>query len=261
MNKFQWMCFSLAIAFPFCSLYLLSQTASAQKHLVTIDSLKQLAPPSNPRGDSIPRGGQRNPAPRNPRGPGRPGGGRLHNEILDQIQREIPFRVRGMNVCAIAPNLPIHNGDNVIWSDRPLFIWQGVVQEIAVLIPDSETALWTKKVNSSDRTASYDGPPLEPGRLYEGRLYVSENDYSTQNIRIMAANERAVITAELNALEAQLKSQGATPEEIVLERANYFVKRRLFSDALREIYSFQNPSPELTKLSQDISRFLCNTPN
>jgi hypothetical protein len=46
-------------------------------------------------------------------------------------------------------------------------------------------------------------------------------------------------------------------EEIALQRANYFAQRDLWSDALQEIYSVQNPSPTLTRNAQEILSYLC----
>ena len=41
-------------------------------------------------------------------------------------------------------------------------------------------------------------------------------------------------------------------KEIVLGRIDYFVEKQLWSDVLREIYSVENPSPELKELITQI---------
>ena len=59
------------------------------------------------------------------------------------------------------------------------------------------------------------------------------------------APKRDRITEELTALEGRLK--GASEETIALEKADYFAKEGLWSDALQELYSVSKPSAEVTR--------------
>lgn len=239
--------------------YLLAQTASAQKQSPPQQSLTKQSPrqPTNPRGPGVPGGGQVRP-PRNPRGPGVPGGGNLYEDILNGLREENSIGVRGGNLCAIAPPARLANTTNGIWHSSPIFIWQGEAQRIELLVSGSDEVLWSKNLQNSDRIAVYEGEPLEPGRRYEWRLYSSEEDFLEVLFRILPREERASITAELTALENQLQANNATEEQIALARANYFAGRRLWADALQEIYRVKNPSEQLKKLGQEITTYICN---
>lgn len=235
--------------------HLLFESASAQNHPQDLQQFWTQRPtPRNPRGPGVPGGGQARPTPRNPRGPGVPGGGNLYEDILNQLRDENRIGVRGGNLCAIAPPARLMGIGNAIWNDRPLFIWQGAAVRIELLASGNEEVLWSKNLTPNDRTAVYDGEPLQPGQRYEWRLYrSSEDDPLVTLFRILPREERDRITAELN----QLQTQGDTAEQIALKRANYFAKNRLWSDALQEIYSVPNPSEELNKLGQEITNYIC----
>ncbi|MFB2982465.1 hypothetical protein [Microseira sp. BLCC-F43] len=239
--------------------HLLFPTANAQNQPLAQQSLTkqrsessdipeggQARPPRDPRGPGTPGGGAR--PPRNPRGPGVPGGGNLYEDILDQLREETPNTTRrASSFCLVAPS-----GTNQgIWHDRPLFIWQGAAIRIELL--GSEEVLWSKNLTPNDTKAVYDGEPLQAGQRYEWRLYGSDGSAKDTFFRILPKEERDRITAELN----QLQTQGATAEEIALQRANYFAKKRMWADALQEIYSVPNPSDQLNKLGQEITTYLC----
>ena len=234
--------------------HLLFQTASAQNPPVVQQSLtKQRAAPRNPRGPGVPGGGQARPVPRNPRGPGVPGGGNLYEDILNQLREENRIGVRGGNICAIAPPARLMGINSAIWHDRPLFIWQGAAQRIELLARGTEEVLWSKNLTANDTRAVYDGEPLPAGQRYQWRLYASDQEPRETMFRTLPKEERDRISAELN----QLQTQGATAEEIALQRANYFAKKRMWADALQEIYSVENPSDQLKQLGQEITTYLC----
>ncbi|HAJ58362.1 MAG TPA: hypothetical protein DCP31_03065, partial [Cyanobacteria bacterium UBA8543] len=50
---------------------------------------------------------------------------------------------RGDKLCAIAPQ-PITTS-TVVWSDRPLFVWRGVISRMEVRSTGSTKVLWSKK--------------------------------------------------------------------------------------------------------------------
>jgi hypothetical protein len=236
--------------------HLLFPTASAQNQPLAQQSLTKQTrkPPENPRGPGVPGGGAR-PAPRNPRGPGVPGGGNLYEDILDQLREEKPDTLStttraGGSICLVAPS-----GTNQgIWHDRPLFIWRGEAVQIELLAAGRQEVLWSKNLTANDTRAVYDGEPLQAGQRYQWRLYQSEQDVEGPILfRILPKEERDRLSAELN----QLQTQGATAEEIALQRANYFAKKRMWADALQEIYSVENPSDQLNKLGEEITSYFC----
>lgn len=188
----------------------------------------------------------------------RNGGSRL----VGRLREEIPVRVRSASVCAIAPATQFMDTTNIIWSDRPRFIWQGTARRIELFASGSQKPLWSKTISENDKSVLYDGEPLQPGQRYTWRLSTSsegDNFEPSRTFRIMSSPERDKIAADLTKLENQLKAESATAEEIALERANYFAdkERRLWSDALQEVYSVQNPSEEVNAVIQEISTRIC----
>ena len=113
---------------------------------------------------------------------------------ITSIWRRKPRRPRGARseICSIAPGLI---DTYIVWSDRPLFLWQYLGEdkpvELIVRESNSQKDVWTKTVNLKDAIAFYDAEKaLEPGKLYEWKL--SEPSISTQwaSFKIMPADER-----------------------------------------------------------------------
>ena len=188
--------------------------------------------------------------------------------ILRRLRRkEPPLGSRSNFFCAIAPGLL--GEANVIWSDRPLFLWQGTASRFEVRLyspfsPDKEQELlWSQSVTSQSpnakfQRATYTGEALQPGQIYDWEIVI-EPDSPRQRFtfQVMESEQRDRITAELTALEVQLEAAGATAEETALQRANYFAERDLWSDVLQEIYLVNNPSAAMRSNIQEIWSYLC----
>lgn len=166
--------------------------------------------------------------------------------------------------CAIAPRTIGSNAK--IWSDRPLFVWQGRLSRLEVRPAGSEQVLWRHNVTASQNSTMYTGEPLKPGQTYEWRLYsLGNRDNSSPNatvrFQVMDARERASIKTQLQDLEQELREKGASAEEIARRRAQYFAQQRLWSDVLQEAYSVKNPSAPLAEVVQAIPREICTNPS
>ncbi|MGH2414358.1 MAG: DUF928 domain-containing protein [Microcystaceae cyanobacterium] len=188
-------------------------------------------------------------------------------ELLKSKRSEPALTSRG-KVCEIAPGLL--GEKNVIWSDRPLFLWQGTVPSLEIRLyspfsPDREQeVLWSQTVSAQSQTAkfqsvTYTGEALQPGKTYDWELVVSSSRRQRFTFQVMESQERDRLASELTERETQLKAAGATTEEIALQWANYFAQRGLWSDALQEIYSVKNPSVDLTRNVQEILSYLCES--
>jgi hypothetical protein len=178
---------------------------------------------------------------------------------------------RTLGVCLVSPGLLEEK--NIIWSDRPIFLWQEVslTQEIRLYSPfnpaQDQEIIWRQDIKqvSPEPTFQeiiYTGTPLEAGKTYDWEIFdrkskAQEKRYFT----VMESQERAQITTELQSLETQLKSEKATEEEIAREKANYFIEKQLWSDALQSMLTVKNPSPELLQKIQELLGDLCNTAN
>ncbi|MEB3218961.1 MAG: hypothetical protein VKN72_22375 [Nostocales cyanobacterium 94392] len=164
---------------------------------------------------------------------------------------------RGDDFCLINPGK-----NEKVWHLRPLFIWQGDTNTIAVREKGKNIVLWRNSVAQTEsnlKSAQYKGLPLQFGKSYDWLFYsnTSKNIVTWKSFQIMDATERAPITADLSALNKKLKAEGATEEEIALERANYFFKRKFWGDVLQELYSVKNPSAELQIIADKVTNRIC----
>ncbi|MEH1765579.1 MAG: hypothetical protein V7K76_28010 [Nostoc sp.] len=157
-----------------------------------------------------------------------------------------------INICMVSPDAPAKL--RIVWSDRPLFIWKGRVQTIAVRPIDSEQDLWNQPVTQT-QNITYQGQPLQPGQSYEWMV----NSSRFVPFQIMETQQRDRITAELKTLENQLQAQGADIEAIALAKAKYFADSNLWSDALQQAYLVPNPSDGLKEMIKNIDN-LCDVP-
>lgn len=157
-----------------------------------------------------------------------------------------------INICMVSPDAPAKL--RIVWSDRPLFVWKGRVQTIAVRSIDSEQDLWNKPVTET-QNITYTGEALQPGQTYEWVV----NSSKFVKFQIMEMQQRDRVTAELQTLENQLQAQGADTEAIALAKAKYFADLNLWSDALQQAYSVQKRSDGLQKMIKNID-YLCDVP-
>ncbi|NET60374.1 MAG: hypothetical protein F6K47_30790 [Symploca sp. SIO2E6] len=139
-----------------------------------------------------------------------------------------------------------------IWSNSPLFIWQGTVREIEVRLPGSESALWHYEVGTNQQQLLYQGPELQPGEYDYWVMYeVTEGGETTtdsKTIPFIIMEERETIANELMGLE----------EETVLARAEFFADQELWSDFLREVFGVANPSVAWQENLEAIRKESCN---
>lgn len=170
-------------------------------------------------------------------------------------------RVRNF-VCMISPDAAQGaNQPRIVWSNRPLFIWEGNAQQVG-LIKNIRTTLWIKESAPGKQFINYTGEPLQPGEtyywvVYEGGTTIKDAIGSTK-FTVMEPQERQRITNKLTSLEEEQKAKGANEEAIALAKANYFTQEGLWSDALQQAYSVEKPSAELLKTRQDILQKMKN---
>lgn len=85
----------------------------------------------------------------------------------------------------------------------------------------------------------------------------------------MPADERDKIQVDLQTLEQKLRATGASPEEIALKKADYFINYKIkqeinkneplspWSDALQTLYEVENPSPSFVEQRQAYVASFC----
>lgn len=168
---------------------------------------------------------------------------------------DVPAGSRG-DICVITPAKPGKIG--VVWSDRPLFLWRGNIRKMEVRSRSNKQALWSQIVSENQSSIIYNGTALEPGQSYDLVLF---NQRSVPIFRvtfqIMEKEDRESITSDLTSLEAQLKQEGATAENIAYAKANYFASRGMWGDVLFEAYKVEKPSDSLSKFKNNASERFC----
>jgi hypothetical protein len=174
-------------------------------------------------------------------------------------------------ICPISPGLL---ETYVVWHDRPLFVWQGRGAQIIVRDRQTQTVLWTQPLNGTDQKIAYNGKePLQPGKLYQWQLLGIESSSSDRNqwttFQIMPASDRDKIQADLQTLEQKLRTTKVSQEEIVLQKADYFLNYKIkqenntneapnaWSDALQTLYEVENLSPSFVEQRQTYVADFC----
>ncbi len=174
--------------------------------------------------------------------------------FLSWFQRKKPpFGGRGGD-CIISP---VYDRNGVpVWNDRPSLVWTGQTGQIKLI--QNAQSLGAQKVEKLQENyqARHSSKPLSFGEVYEWKLFTIAKQ--SRLFRLVEPPQRNQVTTDLQKLQAQLKAERATPESIALRRAEVFQQYDLASDALQELFSVQNPSPELKKLKQDVVTEFCS---
>ncbi len=198
---------------------------------------------------------------------------RQHKSVWEAIwellkRRKEPTLASRQFICPIPPGSL--EDKNVIWSDRPMMIWQGEVSQITINLYDSfdpdreQQLLWSQTVTPQSSASkfhhlAYTGEALQPGKSYDWEIVISSSRRDRYTFQVMDLKQRDRVTTELLALENQLATKGVSEEEIALEKANYFAKQGLWSDALQQIYSTPNPSADFISNAREIVTYLCQS--
>lgn len=169
--------------------------------------------------------------------------------------------VRG-SICAMSPGLL--EPQNLIWSDRPLFLWQADTQYIQMqrleVIDTNGRILWEKPLEPTAQAVVYNGQSLEFGEFYTWQLTWRVNnredtiDYTFQR---MDAETHQRIATDLETLSQQSQQATADEEAIAMRRASYFIDAELWSDAMQVLYTVESPSTTITQMLQDWTMSVC----
>jgi hypothetical protein len=164
--------------------------------------------------------------------------------------------VRGDQICVVAPGLL--ESTPTIWSDRPVFIWQGTGQEIRVRDRETQALLWSKAIVSTDQAIVYDGEPLQMGRLYQWQVVGDSTDPAAapywNTFEVMSVERRVPITMELDAIETRMMDESLGT--IALAKSNYLAEQGLWSDAFKMLYEV-GLSPDVQMERQKVIEQIC----
>ena len=182
------------------------------------------------------------------------------SQLLQRRPRSQPGGRDG-GVCAVSPGLL--ETENTVWSDRPLFLWQikaeGIVMQRLIVTDQNGRILWEKPLAATDQSAVYAGQPLQPGQFYQWQLewtVAGETKPADHAFQVMAPDRRQPISAQLQSL----KASEASAETIAQQQAYYLTdpKNLLWSDALKQLYTVENPSRLTTQIIQTWMNEVCD---
>ena len=190
-----------------------------------------------------------------------------HTSILQAIlsifkSSEDRFISRNSSMCLISPG---NSGQELIWSDRPLFIWQGRTVEPQINLYssmvnddslDEPELIWSETIAPNSQTIAYTGEKLEPGSTYQWE-FISHGKPYRQTMVLMEQSQREAISTELTALDNRLKTSKASAEEMAIAKADFFLQHKLGSDALQQLYSVADPDSDLASQIDDFEDRLC----
>jgi hypothetical protein len=162
---------------------------------------------------------------------------------------------RSGSVCLLTPG-------EILWSDRPLFVWDANVSKITVRTVN-QRPVWSQTLMPNHQSIVYQGEPLQAGQTYEVILYDANGERLTRNeqfyprFTLLEVTRQQKVEVELAQIESQLRANRATTEEIALAKAIYFSEQELWSDALQVIYTIPNPSTETNQFIQTATQNIC----
>jgi hypothetical protein len=166
------------------------------------------------------------------------------------------------DICMVSPDVSDEkNQPRIIWSDKPLFLWRGNFKTVGLSSSTDfvETSIFSHTIAPRQEFVSYIGKALQPGQTYYWWLSFDKSPNAFVSFKVMEPEQRQQIAKDLQKLEQEKQTRKVTAEGIALAKAKYFLKQQpqLWSDALQQAYSVRNPSPELSKLREDIVGELC----
>jgi hypothetical protein len=189
-------------------------------------------------------------------------------KLLKAKRKQEPALSSRSNLCEISPGLL---GEiNIIYSDRPLFLWQGKANNLKInlytpfSLEQEQKILWSKIIenkNSDIQYLFYTGKPLEAGKIYDWETVVNNSSSRKMPFQIMEKAKREQISLELIKLESELRNSGVKEEEIILAKANYFAERDLWSDAIQILFSLNNSTTNFSQEIQKMTEFICEFNN
>mgnify|MGYP001544935255 CR=1 FL=1 len=173
-------------------------------------------------------------------------------DLIEYMKRGDPRGSRGsFNACLVSPG-QLGNTD-MLWSDRPLFVWRGQADRIVLESFDSGEVLWNEEVSALTPEdfiyqIPYTGTPLTPGELYSWRVLRGQDSSDEVLFEVIGGENRDRISQAMQ----QPPLMGNT-----VEQAKYFVAEGLWSDAFILLQPEIQESADLNASTTDFIRHLC----
>ena len=172
------------------------------------------------------------------------------------VREEIPLGSRNQ-VCMMTPGLL--GGTDRIWSDAPMFIWEGTPEKIVVESYETGKELWRQNIAPRQHWVAYTGSVLQPGGVYVWTVSSSSGAKVQRTFEVMREKERDRIATELQNLAKEDNLKEASAIVVALHQAEYFAGQGLWSDALQTLYAIDNPTESVKETLQNITDYLCES--
>ncbi|MCY6493855.1 hypothetical protein [Leptolyngbya sp. GGD] len=179
--------------------------------------------------------------------------------ILRSVRRRPPVSRRSGggrgDFDAIAPGIWTPQ----VLTTQPMVIWRHrgsisrLPDRIEIVPVGQKTIVWKQSLPATSFFAAKVGVALQSGQTYRLRFLKEEKETRKSiEFRVLSDSERQPILQVLNQTETALRSQQATPKEILTKRIEILSNYGLWSDALQEINSSELPALERQQLTQAI---------
>ena len=178
----------------------------------------------------------------------------MFNSIFEIFkQRQEPPLVSRGNLCFLSPG--VLGKTNLIWSSKPLFLWQGKVSKLVVRDYDTDEVIWQKSSLAGKEQVAFDGKPLQPGQAY---IWEASNAGTTvrYEFRVMNSLDREKVIRNLKDI-IRLDSSSFSEESKLAMQIHYLIDEKLYSDALSTLVSHKIKSVELNRTQESFLSSFC----
>jgi hypothetical protein len=160
------------------------------------------------------------------------------------------------DICLVAPATLDSGQPMQVWGDKPLFVWQGLVERLEVTDAQGQVA-WKSEERLERQSVVYAGTPLESEQVYELTVYEGDTPTMFQRFQRVSVPEQTRIATELVQLQQELEQRGYGAQELALARTNYFAEQGLWVDAFVELEAHRQGSKVLEQYQIDAQKSFC----
>lgn len=178
----------------------------------------------------------------------------LRRLFPDDERKDPPTTSRG-ELCLLSPALP--DREVAIWHRQPVFVWQGTIGKMSLVDAQTNATLWTYEPAEGETSVRYEGVPLRANRSYRWQVFqtnTSDSPVLFPSFQVLPEVNRLLIANGLSVAESYAENTDSWRR---LARADYFVSRRLPTDAIQSLFLVENPGDEFIAARQEAVDTLC----
>ncbi|QKD82780.1 hypothetical protein HPC62_11820 [Thermoleptolyngbya sichuanensis A183] len=170
-------------------------------------------------------------------------------------------------MCLVAPYADATTELRVS-SNRPMLVWQGVADRVALQRAGTSDILWSRPVTEADQLIEevIPGSPiygitpdiaLQPGESYNLLLSFRQFAPRSFRFRVMDTAERDRLSTELAQVERAIAQENLSGKAAIARRADYYASQQLWSEFWAVVRSDPHPSPDWKALQRNVVSAVC----